>query len=152
MNNWTYDAYALFHRSRGTQRNFGDVSNIQAARVLNGSFDENGQFQCALDETLEASQPTRSGTGGFTTPIPNCFPVNFFDPLFLTSGRFEDQASNDFLLATAIQNTNIDQVTLNGFVTGELFDIPGGGTVQACLLYTSPSPRDATLSRMPSSA
>ena len=135
LNNWTYDAYALFHRSRGTQRNFGDVSNIQAARVLNGSFDENGQFQCALDETLEASQPTRSGTGGFTTPIPNCFPVNFFDPLFLTSGRFEDQASNDFLLATAIQNTNIDQVTLNGFVTGELFDIPGGGTVQAVLGY-----------------
>ena len=25
-------------------------------------------------------------------------------------------------------------------------------TVEACLLYTSPSPRDATLSRMPSSA
>ena len=26
------------------------------------------------------------------------------------------------------------------------------GTLGACLLYTSPSPRDATLSRMPSSA
>ena len=26
------------------------------------------------------------------------------------------------------------------------------GTIRACLLYTSPSPRDATLSRMPSSA
>ena len=26
------------------------------------------------------------------------------------------------------------------------------GEVEACLLYTSPSPRDATLSRMPSSA
>ena len=28
----------------------------------------------------------------------------------------------------------------------------GGGQVKPCLLYTSPSPRDATLSRMPSSA
>ena len=28
----------------------------------------------------------------------------------------------------------------------------GGGEVRICLLYTSPSPRDATLSRMPSSA
>ena len=28
----------------------------------------------------------------------------------------------------------------------------GQRAVQACLLYTSPSPRDATLSRMPSSA
>ena len=27
-----------------------------------------------------------------------------------------------------------------------------GGKINACLLYTSPSPRDATLSRMPSSA
>ena len=27
-----------------------------------------------------------------------------------------------------------------------------GGTPTVCLLYTSPSPRDATLSRMPSSA
>ena len=26
------------------------------------------------------------------------------------------------------------------------------GGIEACLLYTSPSPRDATLSRMPSSA
>ena len=26
------------------------------------------------------------------------------------------------------------------------------GTIMSCLLYTSPSPRDATLSRMPSSA
>ena len=28
----------------------------------------------------------------------------------------------------------------------------GGGGLNYCLLYTSPSPRDATLSRMPSSA
>ena len=30
--------------------------------------------------------------------------------------------------------------------------IDGKGDINACLLYTSPSPRDATLSRMPSSA
>ena len=29
---------------------------------------------------------------------------------------------------------------------------PGGPYKKICLLYTSPSPRDATLSRMPSSA
>ncbi len=136
LDNWTYDGFALFHRSRGTQRNFGDISNINAARVLHGSYDANGQFQCALDETLEGSQPSRGGPGGgFTTAIPNCFAVNFFDPQFLTTGRFSDPASNDFILATAIQNTNIDQVTVNGFVTGDLFDIPTGGTVQAVLGY-----------------
>ena len=31
-------------------------------------------------------------------------------------------------------------------------DIAGVTALQTCLLYTSPSPRDATLSRMPSSA
>lgn len=136
LDNWTYDAFALFHSSRGTQRNSGDVSNIQAARVLNGSFDEFGQFQCALDETISGSQPSRGGPGnGFVTAVPNCFAVNFFDPQFLTTGRFSDQASNDFLLATAIQNTEIEQVTFNAFATGDLFDIPTGGTVQAVLGY-----------------
>ena len=42
--------------------------------------------------------------------------------------------------------------TING--TGGINRIRRVGKVQslACLLYTSPSPRDATLSRMPSSA
>ena len=31
-------------------------------------------------------------------------------------------------------------------------EVIGYGTIDTCLLYTSPSPRDATLSRMPSSA
>ena len=31
-------------------------------------------------------------------------------------------------------------------------DTVSAGDILACLLYTSPSPRDATLSRMPSSA
>ena len=43
-------------------------------------------------------------------------------------------------------------------VDGRMSDHPGMngpkalGGIYACLLYTSPSPRDATLSRMPSSA
>ena len=36
------------------------------------------------------------------------------------------------------------------FTHPEMFD--ENGNVLPCLLYTSPSPRDATLSRMPSSA
>ena len=38
-------------------------------------------------------------------------------------------------------------------VDGKLiYEIAGGGKIQTCLLYTSPSPRDRTRSRMPSSA
>ena len=40
-------------------------------------------------------------------------------------------------------------------LNGKVIDATGGGeakVLSTCLLYTSPSPRDATLSRMPSSA
>ena len=51
-------------------------------------------------------------------------------------------------------------ITSHGIQTKnvDIFDIPGGYEVAfyapdgACLLYTSPSPRDRTRSRMPSSA
>lgn len=129
LSNWSYDGYALFHRSRGTQSTFGDLSNNNVARVLNGTTDANGQFTCALDETLEGQQPSRAGPGGgFTTPITNCDAVNFFDPLFLTTGRFSDPASNDFILTNAIQNTLVDQLTVNAFITGELFTLPTAST------------------------
>ena len=33
-----------------------------------------------------------------------------------------------------------------------MFNVFAGGAISSCLLYTSPSPRDRSLSRMPSSA
>ena len=39
-----------------------------------------------------------------------------------------------------------------GEVVGDVGDVTLRSLEEACLLYTSPSPRDATLSRMPSSA
>ena len=47
-----------------------------------------------------------------------------------------------------------DQVSY-GFGADSQFDLPAGdyvALVEICLLYTSPSPRDRTRSRMPSSA
>ena len=56
----------------------------------------------------------------------------------------------------------IIEVIANGLMTGVMYSLVALGFVlifkasgifnYACLLYTSPSPRDATLSRMPSSA
>ena len=43
-----------------------------------------------------------------------------------------------------------DAAALAATIDGLL--LPGGDDFPSCLLYTSPSPRDATLSRMPSSA
>ena len=42
---------------------------------------------------------------------------------------------------------------VDGVLTdGRLYFLEDGSEFKTCLLYTSPSPRDATLSRMPSSA
>ena len=53
------------------------------------------------------------------------------------------------LFAIMVINFVIIQVAPGGPVEQIISQLTGVG---ACLLYTSPSPRDATLSRMPSSA
>ena len=51
-------------------------------------------------------------------------------------------------LGAVVLSATFDQIDLDpGLVEDVIF-----GCVDTCLLYTSPSPRDATLSRMPSSA
>ena len=40
----------------------------------------------------------------------------------------------------------------NGEDKVQRMPLSGGGAIKSCLLYTSPSPRDSALSRMPSSA
>ena len=54
----------------------------------------------------------------------------------------EDQAKIEII------NSPLSEAGVLGFEYGYSLDAPEG----LCLLYTSPSPRDATLSRMPSSA
>ena len=57
------------------------------------------------------------------------------------------------LLALLIAITSFAQeITVNGTVLDETDTPLIGATIQICLLYTSPSPRDTERSRMPSSA
>ena len=52
--------------------------------------------------------------------------------------------------ASNLGRSGFGQTVNNGFLNGPTFGATG--VPNGCLLYTSPSPRDATLSRMPSSA
>jgi len=67
-------------------------------------------------------------------------PISSVDPLPLWK-----QTVSFTVTATAYDDTGVDSVTL-------WYRYSSNGTSWTCLLYTSPSPRDATLSRMPSSA
>ena len=57
------------------------------------------------------------------------------------------------VLGAGVMGAQIAAHLTNAGVDTVLFDLPAKeGPADGCLLYTSPSPRDATLSRMPSSA
>ena len=66
--------------------------------------------------------------------------------LFTQAYRPEEKTRAQGLLDTGVYAT----MTITSFSSGAL--VTTGGWQWICLLYTSPSPRDATLSRMPSSA
>ena len=70
---------------------------------------------------------------------------------------FRDNADSGTLerYLTTFEQTLVVMQTVDGLhrVASECVqDLAGDGVVYACLLYTSPSPRDGLLSRMPSSA
>ena len=66
----------------------------------------------------------------------------YFLSLDDTNIRGYDVEKDDWFSLRPSLYKNASLAVINGLVT----------TVGGCLLYTSPSPRDATLSRMPSSA
>ena len=74
---------------------------------------------------------------------------------FATRSRNEEVTA-DTRVYLADTTGEMDRIIANAtivFVGGSLIDRGGHNVLEpACLLYTSPSPRDATLSRMPSSA
>ena len=102
---------------------------------------------------------------------------SMLDPLMQDEGHDHRNASQHIMYTDNIQPVSFNQLTAPGNAEVQVAESPDGGTyayiagwselhivdvtnpenttvtgVYVCLLYTSPSPRDATLSRMPSSA
>ena len=74
------------------------------------------------------------------------------------SGRVIDEQAKPMPFANVVLVSRADSAFIAGTMTKDdgtfsiSTDIQDGLLKVTCLLYTSPSPRDATLSRMPSSA
>ena len=114
---------------------------------------------CITDYTTPSSQAARTAAtgGGLISPCtsnadghPELASTASGRKIRLCQGvvlfnNFIDIFSN--LTFTGVNSETLDDLNLTDYCT-----TAGLGAVCTCLLYTSPSPRDATLSRMPSSA
>ena len=88
--------------------------------------------------------------------------TGLFDGTINNSGLIDSEGANGTVAGFRAVNGVDFQGELNntGTISGTQYGVyfsnetpaGGGSNVGGCLLYTSPSPRDATLSRMPSSA
>lgn len=60
---------------------------------------------------------------------PGCVPVNLFAPSVLdpiVNGQFATQAETDYVFGTREFKTDYEQSILTAFLTGDLFELPGG--------------------------
>ena len=120
---WTYDAYASYSRSNGDDAISGIPYFPRLEQTLNNTrFDEqSGEYVC---------DPRGVPGEGQTV---NCRPLNFFDPTFIYTGRFPDEADNAYLFPNRMTNTIVEQTVFSGYVTGEMFSIPWGGPASLVL-------------------
>ena len=72
----------------------------------------------------------------------------------VTDGTYEfgPEATADVNICLTAQDSVFVVFNLGGTLSADGYSFTMGAASGCCLLYTSPSPRDATLSRMPSSA
>ena len=67
---------------------------------------------------------------------------------------FRNISENEYEFKSTINENHLNAagITHGGYLAALIDAGAGTAAHRSCLLYTSPSPRDATLSRMPSSA
>ena len=110
---------------------------ISQIRVVGLFGDRTLEVQFDSDEPITALYgPNGSGKSTLLKILDAMFSEKAFDQLFQI--QFE-------LIEVALENGN-------SIIAKKEFRAEGSSGTRTCLLYTSPSPRDRTRSRMPSSA
>jgi len=121
FNNWNYDAYISYSRSSGADRIVGIPYNPRLEQTLANTVVDpiTGIASCTTRSIPNQAQGV------------NCRPLDFQDPTFLLTGRFPDEADNDYLFPDRLTDTTVEQTVYSGYLSGDLFDTPWGGTVIA---------------------
>ena len=125
---------------RGTKR-----EDVERGQVLAkpGSITPHTQFEATV-YVLSKDE------GGRHTPFFKGYRPQFYFRTTDVTGAVELPADVEMVMPGDNINMDVDLISPIAMDEGVRFAIREGG--RTCLLYTSPSPRDATLSRMPSSA
>ena len=120
LNNWAYDVNVSYSRSSGQDSVSGIPFFPRLAQTINNTTeDANGNITCA-DEGIP-------GEGQQVA----CRPLDFFEPSFLFQGEFEDPEDTAYLFPNRLTDTIVKQNMIQGYMSGDLFDVPTGGTVIA---------------------
>ena len=101
---------------------------------------------------MEAPETVRKAHESFIAAGADVLIANTYAvaPFHLGDDRFAERGAELAALAGQLARSAADDAARPIRVAGSI--PPMFGSYEPCLLYTSPSPRDATLSRMPSSA
>lgn len=128
---WSYDVSASYDRAEGfvAQPILLENHLYFATQTIGVVADAGGN---PTSEVICGARVQSDLNGQFTL-LP-CTPADFLNPSIAgdsvtTSGRFATQAERDYLVANRTNRTVTELTSLQGYVTGDLFDISGGGTV-----------------------
>jgi len=118
LKNWGYDMYVSHSRSSGQDKIKGIPFLPRLEQTLaNTRIDADGNTVCDPRVISGESQ------------VVECRPLDFFNPTFLFTGRFDDEADNEYLFPNRLTSTEVEQTVYSAYVSGDMFDIPTGGTV-----------------------
>ena len=121
LKNWGYDVYSSFSRSSGQDSVSGIPYLPRLEQTLaNTTADPvTGEAVCA-DRVIAGEGQTIG-----------CRPLDFLSPTFLFEGRFDDDLDTEYLFPNRLTDTIVEQNVISAYVSGDLFDIPTGGTIVA---------------------
>ncbi|MDB2438447.1 TonB-dependent receptor [Hellea sp.] len=118
LDNWEYDGYLSYSRSSGQDSVRGVPFLPRLEQTLaNTVVDADGNATCTPRSIPGEGQNV------------SCRPLDFFQQSFLFSGRFEDDLDTNYLFPNRLTDTVVKQNIASGYVSGDLFDIPTGGTI-----------------------
>ncbi len=121
LKNWAYDTYMSTSRSSGQD----SVSGVPYFPRLEQTL-ANTHLDPVTGEPVCDSRSIPA-----VAQTIECRPLNFLEPSFIFTGRFADPDDTAYLFPNRLTDTIVKQTVFSGYLSGDLFDIPTGGTIVA---------------------